>query len=327
MQFICCIPVLSVENVLNWLRADVSLEEQGALQQHVSRVITDPQLRRLLALWLQPNQSGASAAPDSPGATVSSQSLHVSRDTSPHGQTQVPLSPCQSPPAQTGQPDVPDPTATASAGSDPLDTLVHLHQAILHTVGVLKLEVQAARDSNRVSPAMLRSAVQRWQFLCNVSAFHRVSEDEFVFPMARALDLGADACMHCEEEHRAEARQLTHLGRLLSELESSSRRNAGDVPQLLQELEATAQEVAGATKAHLDREERELLPALRLRLCTDEKHGLVWKSLQALPLRILERMMPWIALHLGPKVWALLRSLLSGHHVHRPLRDVALSMC
>lgn len=166
---------------------------------------------------------------------------------------------------------------------------------------------------------MLRSALQRWQFLCTVSAFHRVSEDEFVFPMARALGLGADACMHCEEEHRAEARQLTHLGRLLSELESAARRNAGDVPRLLQELEATAHEVAAATKAHLDREERELLPALRLHLCTGEKQALVWKSLQALPLRILERIMPWIALHIGPKVCHAHRVLLLvvyALHVH-----------
>lgn len=303
VQFICCIPVLSVENVLNWLQANVSLEEQRDLQHHVARVITDPQLKRLIALWLQPNQSQTLAVPDSPGAAVSSQSLLVSRDTSPRGHDHVPPSLCKSPLlAGTGQPDISGPAATPSAESDPLDTLVHLHQAIVHIVGALKVEVQAARESNRVSQAMLRSAVQRWQFLCTVAAFHRVSEDEFVFPMARALDLGADACMHCEEEHRAEAQQLTRLGRLLSELESSSRRNAGDVPQLLQQLEATAQEVAAATKAHLDREERELLPALRLRLCTDEKHGLVWKSLQALPLRILERIMPWIALRQGAKV-------------------------
>lgn len=316
VQFICCIPVLSVTNVLNWLRADVSIEEQRSLQQHVTQVIIDPQLRRLIAEWLQPNQPRTAAIPATRCPAVSSPSPRDSRDESP----KVPAVRAAAPGQNTSAAALPDTSGAPTAhpaGSDPLDTLIHLHRAIIHTVGALMREVQAARDSERVSPVMLRSAVQRWQFLCTVSAFHRVSEDNFVFPMARSLNLCADACMHCEEEHRAEARQLTHLGRLLSELESSARRNAVDVPQLLQDLEATAHEVAVATKAHLDREERELLPAMRLRLRTDEKHALVWQSLQALPLRILERIMPWVALHLGSKVWSSQSYIVSSAEVKR----------
>lgn len=63
-----------------------------------------------------------------------------------------------------------------------------------------------------------------------------------------------------------------------------------------------ANDVAAAMKAHLAREEQDVLPALRKHLSRSEKCALVWKSLQALPLRLLERIMPWVALHIGTQV-------------------------
>ena len=70
----------------------------------------------------------------------------------------------------------------------------------------------------------------------------------------------------------------------------------------MQELVALANDVAAAMKAHLAREEQDVLPALRKHLTRGEKHAMVWKSLQALPLRLLERIMPWVALHIGSQV-------------------------
>jgi hypothetical protein len=62
-----------------------------------------------------------------------------------------------------------------------------------------------------------------------MSAFHRLSEDLFVFPAARALPHGAAACGHCEAEHLSEAESLTALGRLLADLQSCARRGASQV--------------------------------------------------------------------------------------------------
>ena len=70
----------------------------------------------------------------------------------------------------------------------------------------------------------------------------------------------------------------------------------------MQELVAVANDVAAAMKAHLAREEQDVLPVLRRHLPRAEKHAVVWKSLQALPLRLLERIMPWVALHIGTQV-------------------------
>lgn len=64
---------------------------------------------------------------------------------------------------------------------EPLDTLVLLHRGLLHTLEALTDELQQLALCGRVSAKQIHSVVQRWQFLCTVSAFHRVSEDEFVF--------------------------------------------------------------------------------------------------------------------------------------------------
>jgi hypothetical protein len=43
------------------------------------------------------------------------------------------------------------------------------------------------------------------------------------------------------------------------------------------------------------REEASLLPMLVAHLCVAEQRTMVWGTLQAMPLRLLERVLPWLA--------------------------------
>ena len=38
-----------------------------------------------------------------------------------------------------------------------------------------------------------------------------------------------------------------------------------------------------------------MLPLLEARLCTRQQRDMVWRSLRAMPLRLLERVLPWLA--------------------------------
>jgi len=38
-----------------------------------------------------------------------------------------------------------------------------------------------------------------------------------------------------------------------------------------------------------------VLPLLAAGLCTHEQRAMVWRTLRAMPLRLLERMLPWLA--------------------------------
>ena len=42
-------------------------------------------------------------------------------------------------------------------------------------------------------------------------------------------------------------------------------------------------------------EEQEVLPLLEAHLCAAEQRAMVWRTLRAMPLRLLERVMPWVA--------------------------------
>lgn len=67
-QFLCCIPLSTVQQVLAWLKSTMPLKQQAGLQYHVGRVVSDSLLQQLLVAWLQPWQAGHAVS--SPGAAI-----------------------------------------------------------------------------------------------------------------------------------------------------------------------------------------------------------------------------------------------------------------
>lgn len=64
---------------------------------------------------------------------------------------------------------------------------------------------------------------------------------------------------------------------------------------LVGELSRVAADLAKAMGRHMAREESEVLPVLMRTLCPAEQRHMVWRILLAMPLRLLERVMPWVA--------------------------------
>jgi hypothetical protein len=73
------------------------------------------------------------------------------------------------------------------------------------------------------------------------------------------------------------------------------RRGAAEAAGLTAELAAAAGAAAAAISHHMAREEAAVLPLLAAGLCTHEQRAMVWRTLRAMPLRLLERMLPWLA--------------------------------
>lgn len=78
-------------------------------------------------------------------------------------------------------------------------------------------------------------------------------------------------------------------------LYSVCRRGAKDVAALVQDVARCAEGLARAITRHMAREESEVLPLLMRRLCFPEQRHMIWRILRAMPLRLLERVMPWVA--------------------------------
>jgi zinc finger-like protein len=60
-------------------------------------------------------------------------------------------------------------------------------------------------------------------------------------------------------------------------------------------LSSVADRLARAMGRHMTREESDVLPVLMRSLCAAEQRHMVWRLLRAMPLRLLERVMPWVA--------------------------------
>ena len=73
------------------------------------------------------------------------------------------------------------------------------------------------------------------------------------------------------------------------------RRGAAEATQLTQELSAAVDMVRGTLCKHMLREELEVLPLLQAHLCDAEQRSMVWRMLRAMPLRLLQQVMPVIA--------------------------------
>ncbi len=73
------------------------------------------------------------------------------------------------------------------------------------------------------------------------------------------------------------------------------RRGAREVADLVCQLSTVADSLAKTMHRHMAREEAEVLPLLMRTLCAAEQRHMVWRILRAMPLRLLERVMPWVA--------------------------------
>lgn len=58
---------------------------------------------------------------------------------------------------------------------------------------------------------------------------------------------------------------------------------------------STADAVCHSMSRHMAHEEADVLPLLEKHLCAAEQRAMVWRTLRGMPLRLLERVMPWVA--------------------------------
>ncbi|KAK9840584.1 hypothetical protein WJX81_003072 [Elliptochloris bilobata] len=197
--------------------------------------------------------------------------------------------------------------ADADAGGDsaeagggtiiPLQHITHLHAAIRSALDAFAAEAAALRAGGGLTSAALAALVERHRFLRAVCAFHSASENDVVFPAARRLAgrEGGEAFQECEAEHACEGALLEDLGRLLGDVRASARRGSAEAVGLTAELAAAAGAAAAAISGHMAREEAAVLPLLTRSLCRREQRAMVWRTLRAMPLRLLERVLPWLA--------------------------------
>ncbi|WIA41165.1 hypothetical protein OEZ86_004781 [Tetradesmus obliquus] len=305
-QFLYCIPLDTVERVLSWLKPMVPQEELQALMGHLRDVIPDRLLLQLLVTWLNPapgvssssNAAAGVAAAAAGGAAQQQQRLVICPFAAPSKQQAV-LAAGSGSGAQVA----------AAGGSPaeqwpPLRGIVLFHHSIRGALEVFAAEAAALQQQAGVSAGQLAGLVERHRFLRSVCMFHTLSEEEVMFPeVLRISGLAASpqlasvaaACATCQAEHGSEVLLFEELGRLLADVRAFVRRGrTRDVSGMLGQLVGTARKVCAAISTHMQREEAEVLPLLAAALSPEQQRGMVWHTLRAMPLRLLERVLPWL---------------------------------
>eukprot|EP00891_Asterochloris_glomerata_P008539 jgi/Astpho2/8539/Aster-05573 len=291
-QFLCCIPLATVEAVLAWLKPQVPEEEQQELLAQVKQVVPDQLLLQLLCSWLGPQKS----APAPP--IIDIQQRACSHPDCCKVKLGLTAAECAEQICSAAV------QAAAAVTHPPLHGIAHFHAAIRSTLERFVNEASKLQQSRDTSASQLRGLVERHRFLRAVCTFHAASENEVLFPaVKKLLSAGAEAeggsspesTRGCEDEHQAEAAQMDKLGHLLSEVTSSTRRGSKEAASLMRTLCSTADAVCHSMSRHMAHEEADVLPLLEKHLCAAEQRAMVWRTLRGMPLRLLERVMPWVA--------------------------------
>ncbi|EFN52596.1 hypothetical protein CHLNCDRAFT_138627 [Chlorella variabilis] len=369
-QFLCSIPLSTVEQVLGWLKQQVPQAEQARLLVQLQQVVADRLLQQLLLAWLAPPEAAdepmavdgeerrqAGAAP--PAATRqqgtgggAAAAAPVAADGGwPGGRRfcggQEEFECCREARGGTrggGGAGAPCGGSRAAAGGcridrdleeagqvpgnkPPLREIYYFHQAIRSALHSFAAEARALRAAEgRVTTSQLSALVERHRFIRAVCRFHSASEDEIVFPVLRRVRAAAAAAqpaaaqrqqhdglqqqqqqqagggaggstprLHVEDDHDEEGAKLEELGRLLGAVKAHARRGAKEVAALVCQLSEVADSLAKTMHRHMAREEAEVLPILTRSVCMAQQRHMVWRILRAMPLRLLERVMPWVA--------------------------------
>ncbi|DBB01633.1 hypothetical protein WJX77_010630 [Trebouxia sp. C0004] len=294
-QFLCCIPLATVEVVLAWLKPVVPEEEQAELLNHVKDVVSDRLLVQLLSTWLSPASQPQRIKPCCPSAAQATPSFSPSKCCKAQlGVTVLCADDCAQQQMQISKKQQP---AAASGSRPPLQEITYIHAAIRSALESFAVEAHSMQGGAIITTNRLKALVEKHRFLRSVCTFHSASEDEVLLPAARKLMTVANDqhAKKCEMEHQSEGVLMEELGRLLGEVKASARRGAKEADELILELGRIADAVRGDTNKHMAHEEQEVLPLLEAHLCAAEQRAMVWRTLRAMPLRLLERVMPWVA--------------------------------
>ncbi|CAI5534729.1 unnamed protein product, partial [Closterium sp. Naga37s-1] len=192
---------------------------------------------------------------------------------------------------------VPSLPLVRTLASSPISHLLFFHKAIkaeldkLHTTA-LALE-RGGKDTQLLLERyeFLRNVYKRYRFLSDICVFHSTAEDQVVFP---ALSKRVDLPTRYVQAHANEEKLFAAVGHLLDEVRHVMEHSPSAAEPLLSELKKQALTIVESLDQHLQAEEDDVFPLLRQHCSLDEQRQLVYRCLLVMPLRLLERVLPWV---------------------------------
>ncbi|KAL6010845.1 hypothetical protein ACLOJK_001287 [Asimina triloba] len=308
-QFFCSIPVNMMAELLPWLSSSISHEEHQDLLNCLCNIVPDEKLlRQVIFTWME----GKNAVNDIRNSKDDSQLQHcvnpedgLLRDQSAKGQCA-----CES--SKSGKRKHLDSNCNI-AGSllvHPIDEILHWHNAIKRELNGIAEDARSIQFSGDLSD--LSAFSERLQFIAEVCIFHGIAEDKVIFP-------AVDEELSFSMEHAEEEKQFENFRSLIESIQCTGADSAS--AEFHGKLISHADQIIGIIEKHFHGEEVEVLPLARMHFSPMKQRELLYESLCVMPLKLVERVLPWLARSLSEED---ARSFLQNMHLAAPASDAAL---
>ncbi|XVE58796.1 hypothetical protein DITRI_Ditri04bG0197700 [Diplodiscus trichospermus] len=300
-QFLCSIPVNMMAEFLPWLSSFFSPDEYQDMQKCLSKIVPGEKLlQQVIFSWME----GSNDA-DMIGKCHLESTHSKSRSLDPI------TCPCKL--SKTGKRKylVPDCNVSETDGSDPMNEILLWHNAIKRELNEIAEEARKIQLSGDFSNLSVFN--ERLQFIAEVCIFHSIAEDKVIFP-------AVDGELSFSKEHAEEESQFNDFRCLIESIQ-----NAGAVStsaaEFYSKLCEHADQIMETIRMHFHNEEVQVLPILRKNFSFKRQRELLYKSLCVMPLRLIERVLPWLV---GSLTDIEARSFLNNMQLAAPATDTAL---
>ncbi|XP_073108593.1 zinc finger protein BRUTUS isoform X2 [Elaeis guineensis] len=195
-------------------------------------------------------------------------------------------------------------------GLHPIDEILHWHNAIRKELSDIAEEARKIQLSSDFSDLSAFNA--RLQFVADICIFHSIAEDQVIFP-------AVDGEVSFVQEHAEEQSQFNKFRCLIEQIQSAGANVTS--AEFCSDLCAHADGIMDTIQRHFCSEEAEVLPLARIHFSPEKQRQLLYKSICVMPLKLLERVLPWFISKLSDEE---ARSFLQNMHLAAPLSETSL---
>ncbi|XP_019436687.1 PREDICTED: zinc finger protein BRUTUS-like isoform X1 [Lupinus angustifolius] len=304
-QFLCSIPVNMMVEFLPWLSKSISPDESHDLRKCLSKVVPEEKLlQKVIFTWMD----GSSAK------TVDNCIDHSQVLSSPSPLThQIGKVKCACESTATGKRkcsgsilDVSD-----TMGTHPIDEILIWHNAIKKELNEIAAETRKIQLSGDLTN--LSAFNERLQFIAEVCMFHSIAEDKVIFP-------AVDEEVSFFEEHAEEESQFNDFHYLIESIQNEGATSNSEA-EFYSKLCSHADHIMETIQRHFHDEEVQVLSLARKHFSFKRQRELLYQSLCVMPLKLIERVLPWLV---GPLSEYEAKLFLKNMQLAAPAIDSAL---
>nr|AAT39270.1 putative zinc finger protein [Oryza sativa Japonica Group] len=274
-QFLCSIPVNMMAEFLPWLATSVSSDEHQDILNCLHKIVPDEKLlQQVVFAWIG-GEAVKTISHDfcSPCSKSNVRCKDAIDQTDKYG--------CSHEHFKTGKRKRAE-SSYSQLVMHPIDEILCWHNAIRKELSDIVEETRRIQQSGDFSD--ISDFNVKLQFIADVCIFHSIAEDQVIFPAVNDQ-------VSFEQEHAEEERRFNKFRCLIEQIQITGARSTA--VDFYSELCSQADQIMEKIERHFKNEETKVLPQARIHFSSEKQRELLYKSLCVIPLKLLERVLPW----------------------------------